>query len=81
MGNSTAAAKTYPRLYTDFRIFERGMGSAGPPEKVANVVYRALTDKRPKTRYSTTNFLTIPTWLALRVKQLLPDRLFDKIVA
>jgi hypothetical protein len=64
-----------------FNAFEFGIGRAGRPEKVARQVYHALTDKRPKTRYPASNFMMAPTWLAIRAKWLLPDRVFDKIVA
>lgn len=82
MGNATAAASTYPRLYKSqyFSAFEFGMKRAGQPTAVAKKVHQALTDPRPKMRYPVTNFMWIPTWLAVRAKWLLPDRLFDKIV-
>lgn len=82
VGNSTAAAKDYKQLYKSsyFKVFEFGMGRAGHPHKVARKVHEALTASRPKTRYPTTNFMLVPTWLAIAAKWLLPDRVFDKIV-
>lgn len=56
------------------------MGRAGRPETVARKVHEALTARHPRTRYPCTNFLTVPTYLAIFAKWVLPDRLFDKIV-
>lgn len=83
VGNSTLAARTYPRYYTSkyFSIFKKGIEMAGHVSQPAHKILAALTDARPKTRYTTTNFMSIPTWAAIRVKEIIPDRLFDKIVA
>jgi short-subunit dehydrogenase len=44
------------------------------PEKVADVVLKALTSKRPKARYR----VTTPAVLSAVLKRLLPTRLLDK---
>jgi short-subunit dehydrogenase len=82
VANSTMAAQTYPRYYTKkyFDIFNFGINHAGDVTRVARQVLAALTDIRPKTRYATTNFMMVPTWLAIQAKQLIPDRLMDKIL-
>lgn len=75
------AAQTYSRYYSQkyFNIFNYGIGHAGDVQ-VARKVLAARTDARPKTRYATTNFMMVPTWLAIRAKQFIPDRLMDKIL-
>lgn len=80
MGNETAAAHVYDRLYTDkfFDNFDFGIKHAGKPSQVTRKVLAALRDSRPKTRYQATTFMGIPTWLIIRLKQILPDRLLDK---
>lgn len=82
LGNSTMAAQTYSRYYSQkyFNIFNSGIGHAGDVHQFARKVLAALTDARPKTRYATTNFMMVPTWLAIRAKQFIPDRLMDKIL-
>jgi len=82
MGNSTVAAETYSRYYTKkyFDIFQFGIHHAGDVTRVARKVFAALTDARPKTRYATANFMMVPTWLAIRAQQFIPDRLMDKIL-
>jgi short-subunit dehydrogenase len=80
MGNKSAAAKVYDRLYTDifFSNFEYGIDHSGRTSQVARKVLAALRDTRPKTRYHTTNFMRLPTWMVVRIKQIVPDRLLDK---
>ena len=52
---------------------ERGI----PPEKVAAAIERALTASRPKTRY----LVGIDAKVQARLKIVIPDRIFDAIVA
>lgn len=82
LGNSTMAAQTYSRYYSKkyFNIFNYGIGHSGSVHQVARKVLTALSDARPKTRYATTNFMMVPTWLAIRAKQFIPDRIMDKIL-
>lgn len=55
----------------------RKTGEAGiPPAKVAKVIARALTARRPKTRY----LVGKDARGAIAGKRILPDRAFDKIV-
>jgi NAD(P)-dependent dehydrogenase (short-subunit alcohol dehydrogenase family) len=48
-----------------------------PPEKVAKIVERALTSRRPRARY----LVGADAQVRARVESLLPDRLRDKIVS
>jgi NAD(P)-dependent dehydrogenase (short-subunit alcohol dehydrogenase family) len=48
-----------------------------PPERVAEVVGRALTADRPRTRY----LVGTDAKVAARVRRLLPDRVFDRLLA
>jgi NAD(P)-dependent dehydrogenase (short-subunit alcohol dehydrogenase family) len=48
-----------------------------PPERVAEVVGRALTADRPRTRY----LVGRDAKVAARVRRLLPDRVFDRLLA
>lgn len=59
--------------------YERGPVArlAGRPERVADVVFQALTTARPRTRYRVTPSATF--FLGLR--SLLPDRLWDAFLA
>lgn len=52
---------------------ERGI----PPEKVAAAIERALTASRPKTRY----LVGLDAKVQARLKVVIPDRIFDAIVA
>ena len=52
---------------------ERGI----PPEKVAATIERALSSKRPRTRY----LVGIDAKLQARLKPLIPTRVFDRVVA
>lgn len=55
-----------------YRLAAGGM----PVEKVVRAVVRALTAKRPKTRY----YVTLESRLAFGVFRLVPDRIRDRIV-
>ncbi len=55
------------------RTAERGIA----PEKVAEAVEHALTARRPRTRYLVGRDARLQT----RVRRLMPDRLFDRLVA
>jgi NAD(P)-dependent dehydrogenase (short-subunit alcohol dehydrogenase family) len=48
-----------------------------PPERVAEVVGRALTADRPRTRY----LVGTDAKIAARLRKLLPDRVFDRLLA
>jgi NAD(P)-dependent dehydrogenase (short-subunit alcohol dehydrogenase family) len=48
-----------------------------PPERVAEVVSEALTSKRPKTRY----LVGRDARLNARVRRIVPDRLFDRLIS
>jgi NAD(P)-dependent dehydrogenase (short-subunit alcohol dehydrogenase family) len=70
------------RLYGDKvarmgKVLEKVGARGVPPEKVADVVARALTDKRPKTRY----LVGGDARMTLLMRRVLPDRIRDRIVA
>jgi NAD(P)-dependent dehydrogenase (short-subunit alcohol dehydrogenase family) len=53
------------------------MGRRGvKPDRVARVIERALTSGRPRTRY-----LVGDAWIQYPLSRLLPDRVFDRVVA
>jgi hypothetical protein len=45
----------------------------GPPDAVAKVIEKALTARRPRTRYTVTPSAT----MSIMTRRLLPDRLWD----
>ena len=51
--------------------------SSSPPEVVAQTVLRAATARRPRTRYATGKMAR----LLMTTRALLPDRIFDRLVA
>lgn len=55
------------------RTAERGI----PPEKVAKAIERALTARRPRSRY----LVGLDAKVQARLKQLLPTPLFDRLIA
>jgi NAD(P)-dependent dehydrogenase (short-subunit alcohol dehydrogenase family) len=70
------------RLYGDKvarmgKVLEKVGARGVPPEKVADAVARALTDKRPKTRY----LVGGDARMTLLMRRVLPDRIRDRIVA
>jgi NAD(P)-dependent dehydrogenase (short-subunit alcohol dehydrogenase family) len=70
------------RLYGDKvarmgKVLEKVGARGAPPEKVADAVARALTDKRPKTRY----LVGGDARMTLLMRRVLPDRIRDRIVA
>jgi NAD(P)-dependent dehydrogenase (short-subunit alcohol dehydrogenase family) len=69
-------------LYGDqieaFRAALRATAERGiSPDEVAKVVVHALTSERPKTRY----LVGTDAKVAARLRKLVPDRLFDRLVA
>jgi NAD(P)-dependent dehydrogenase (short-subunit alcohol dehydrogenase family) len=63
------------RLAKVAKVLERQTKRGAPPEKVAEVVEKALTAKRPKTRY-----LVGDARVLLALNTLLPRRLFDRLL-
>lgn len=57
---------------TVLKLSRRGV----KPDRVARVIDSALTSRRPRTRY-----LVGDAWLQYPLSRLLPDRVFDRIVA
>ncbi|MFW5728786.1 MAG: oxidoreductase [Spirochaetota bacterium] len=51
--------------------------SSSPPEVVAETILRAVTARRPRTRYATGKMAR----LLMATRALLPDRIFDRLVA
>ena len=58
-------------------VARRSAESGIPPEKVAAVVLRALTSRRPKTRYP----VGFDSHLGIGVRRFVPDRLMDRLIA
>ena len=62
------------------RAFETGSGRppkhAIPPQRVARVIERALSARRPRTRY----LVGLDAHLAALAKAVLPDRLIDRLI-
>jgi NAD(P)-dependent dehydrogenase (short-subunit alcohol dehydrogenase family) len=48
-----------------------------PPEKVAEVIHKAISSDRPKPRY----LVGLDAKVAARMRGLLPDRVFDRVLA
>lgn len=70
-------AEDYKPLVAGFRKYTGKLYSQSPgPESTARAVVKAIEAKKPKTRYAT----TMDAKLLPRVKRLLTDKLFDKIV-
>ena len=73
-------------LYKDFleleairvkHVFELAPG----PEVTTEVITHAITSRHPKTRYFVGAAGVLPGWVAARIKWLLPDRLWDLMIA
>ncbi len=74
----TRQEELYGEQLARFRSAARRTGERGiPPEKVAAAVEHALTARRPRTRYLVGADARIQT----RVRRLVPDRVFDRLVA
>jgi NAD(P)-dependent dehydrogenase (short-subunit alcohol dehydrogenase family) len=52
---------------------ERGI----PPERAAATIFKALTARRPRTRYQ----VGIDSFVGVRLRALLPSRIFDRAIA
>lgn len=71
------AAERYAGVARSIEQPGRAPGRAVPPDRVARVVAKALTARRPRTRYAVGWDARIGLWL----KRLLPDRLLDRLIA
>ena len=75
-----AERSPYQRIYERFLSQWKKRTGAGKvrskPEDCARVVLRAVEETPPRTRYSVTR----DGWLALRMRRLLSDRAFDRII-
>ena len=58
-------------------VIQRMRKMAGRPEDIAEVIYKALSARNPRTRYAAPGHAR----LALAVKRLLPSRLFDYVLS
>lgn len=58
------------------RLYERAKRMAGQPDEIAELVAQALTAERPRIRYAAPSH----AHLALALKRLLPERLFDSLL-
>jgi NAD(P)-dependent dehydrogenase (short-subunit alcohol dehydrogenase family) len=71
------ALRVYGQEVARLRDYARAApGRAIPPERVADVVLRALTVPRPRTRYRVGTDATVGYWLS----RLLPDRVLDRVL-
>jgi NAD(P)-dependent dehydrogenase (short-subunit alcohol dehydrogenase family) len=68
----------YGKAIASFRKVVRDLADRGiPPEKVAEAIAHALESGRPRTRY----LVGLDAKVQARLKLLIPDRAFDRIVA
>ncbi len=65
------------RKFTGFMEGAYAPRSSSPPEVVARTILRAVTARRPKTRYATGKMAR----LLMSARALLPDRIFDRLIA
>lgn len=66
-----------PQLAGFGKSFVEGSGGRGiPPEKVGEVVHKAISSDRPRTRY----LVGTDAKVAARLKGALPDRIFDRML-
>lgn len=74
-----AAESPYREVYEGFlRGWRRRTEtSKATPEDCARVVMRAIVETPPRPRYTVTR----PAWVMSRLRRLLPDRVFDRILA
>ena len=74
---SPAREELYGRAIARYRKVSRKTGERGiPPEKVAHVIERALTARRPRTRY----LVGLDAKAQARLKYVIPTRVFDRIL-
>jgi NAD(P)-dependent dehydrogenase (short-subunit alcohol dehydrogenase family) len=77
-GMGERGRELYGRQIAAAREAARQTAAAGiPPERVAEVVGQALTADRPRTRY----LVGRDAKIAARVRKVLPDRVFDRLLA
>jgi short-subunit dehydrogenase len=62
-----------PFLAEFFRLSERAKAIAGHPNEIAQLIFRALTDERPRFRYAAPRHAHV----FLAMKRFLPERFFD----
>lgn len=68
----------YGKAIASFRQVVEDLADRGiPPEKVAEEIAHALEARRPRTRY----LVGLDAKLQARLKAVIPDRVFDRIVA
>ena len=72
------ARRLYGAQITRFREMLAQTARSGiPPEKVAEVIHKAISSERPKPRY----LVGLDAKIAARMHGLLPDRVFDRVLA
>ncbi|MGB7587487.1 MAG: SDR family NAD(P)-dependent oxidoreductase [Solirubrobacterales bacterium] len=77
-GRVPAREELYGRAIASYRGVIKGLAERGiPPIKVAAVIEHALGARRPRTRY----LVGLDAKVQARVKQVIPTRVFDRIVA
>jgi NAD(P)-dependent dehydrogenase (short-subunit alcohol dehydrogenase family) len=77
-GRAPAREELYGKAIASYRKVVKSLAERGiPPAKVAKVVEHALTSRRPRTRY----LVGIDAKAQARLKIVIPDRAFDRLVA
>jgi NAD(P)-dependent dehydrogenase (short-subunit alcohol dehydrogenase family) len=79
LGERTPAREElYGNAIEGYRKVVRTLAERGiPPEKAADAIERALTERRPRARY----LVGVDAKVQARVKPLVPTRIFDRMVA
>jgi NAD(P)-dependent dehydrogenase (short-subunit alcohol dehydrogenase family) len=68
----------YGQAFDRYEEVARATDARGiPPERVAETILKALTARRPRTRY----LVGIDAKVMARVRTVLPDRVFDRLIA
>ncbi len=74
ISNVNIERSPFKRVYErHLKNLEKSASSGIPPEKVARVIYKAITKKRPKRRY----ILPLPYKLLVKIRPFIPDFLWE----
>jgi NAD(P)-dependent dehydrogenase (short-subunit alcohol dehydrogenase family) len=71
--------KTYPNLYNEakMKVAIAMLSMVGEIEETCEAIADAMFGKFPKTRYVTSVVGPLPSWLFLRILEIIPDRMAD----
>lgn len=80
---STLAARTYPHLHlpADIANEVRIEALAASTEVTDQAIVHALTNPRPRTRYTVANICGVPSFVLQTLAYILPDRWLDAVLA